>query len=138
MSSGAPPLRIACVLHESSVFCTPLGDRVRLAGTMEFSGLSRSLRPERLAQLTRAAREAFPGLGAASPVSEWSGLRPVSADGLPIVGPVPGVEGAWLATGHGMLGLTLGPVTGAWVADALIGGGESPRLLALSPARFHP
>ena len=135
---GAPPLRIACVLHESSVFCTPLGDRVRFAGTMEFSGVSRSLRPERLAQLTRAAREAFPGLGSAAPVSEWSGLRPVSADGLPIVGPVPGVEGAWLATGHGMLGLTLGPVTGAWLADALLGGGESPRLLALSPARFHP
>lgn len=134
---GAPPLRIACVLHESSVFCTPLGDRLRLAGTMELSGTNRHLRPERLEQLTRAAKAAFPGLGDGPVLSEWCGLRPMSADGLPLVGPLPGPEGAWVATGHGMLGLTLGPVTGEVVAEGVMGSDPSPRLLALSPERLH-
>ncbi|MEX2466502.1 MAG: FAD-dependent oxidoreductase [Gemmatimonadota bacterium] len=134
---GAPPLRGACVLHESSVFCTPLRGRVRFAGTMEFSGMNRVLRPARLAQLTRAARHVFPDLGDAPPLSEWSGLRPMSADGLPLIGELPGPGGAWIATGHGMLGLTLGPVTGEMIADALIGSTPSRHLLALTPARFH-
>ena len=136
-AEGAPPLRIACVLHESSVFCTPMGDHVRFAGTMELSAWNHELRPGRLRQLTRAAKAAFPALGDRPPVSEWCGLRPMSADGLPIVGPLPGLEGAWVATGHGMLGLTLGPVTGEMVAAALVDGRATPGLLALSPGRFH-
>lgn len=134
---GAPPLRIACVLHESSVFCTPMGDRLRLAGTMEFSGESRTLRAERLGQLERAASAAFPSLEHAVPLSEWSGLRPVSADGIPIVGELPGMPGTWIATGHGMLGLTLGPVTGEIVANGVLGGSKDAISLALSPRRFQ-
>ena len=133
--NGAPPLRIACVLNESSVFCTPMDTVVRFAGTMEFSGRNDVLRPARLRQLTRAARAAFPGLGTARPRSEWCGLRPMSMDGLPIVGELPGAEGLVVATGHGMLGLTLGPVTGQIVANLILGGGD-PRADALSPARF--
>jgi len=133
--NGSPRLRIACVLNESSVFCTPMDTVVRFAGTMEFSGENHVLRPGRLGQLTRAARAAFPELGTARPVSEWCGLRPVSMDGLPIVGPVPGVDGLHLATGHGMLGLTLGPVTGDMVANTILGPGD-PRVEPLEPSRF--
>jgi D-amino-acid dehydrogenase len=133
--NGAPPLRIACVLSESAVFCTPLYTKVRFAGTMEFSGVNRVMRPPRLRQLTQAARETFPGLGSARPDSEWCGLRPMSVDGLPIVGPLGGVEGLSVATGHGMLGLTLAPVTGEMIANLILEGGD-PRIEALSPARF--
>jgi D-amino-acid dehydrogenase len=133
--NGAPKMRIACVLHESSVFCLPMETVVRLAGTMEFSGANRILRRARLDQLTRAARDFIPKLGPARPVSEWCGLRPMSVDGLPIVGPLPGVEGVSVATGHGMLGLTLAPVTGEMIANLVLGGGDE-RLGALSPARF--
>ena len=134
---AAPPLRIACVLHESSVFCTPMEGRIRLAGTMEFAGVSRTLRPERLGQLARAASAAFPALKPVRPLSEWSGLRPVSADGLPIVGELPGMPGTWIATGHGMLGLTLGPVTGEIVARGVLGEPDDAISLALSPRRFQ-
>ncbi len=133
--NGAPRLRVACVLNESSVFCTPMGTTVRFAGTMEFSGENRVMRAARLDQMTTAAGHAFPGLGSARPVSEWCGLRPVSMDGLPIVGPIPGVDGLHVATGHGMLGLTLGPVTGAMVAGGLLGQGDA-RLAPLAPGRF--
>ncbi len=135
---GAPPLRVACVLHETSVFCTPMEGFVRFAGTMEFSGENDVMRRERLEQLTRSARRYLEGFAQdAEPVSEWCGLRPMSADGLPVVGPVPGAQGLWVATGHGMLGLTLGPATGRLVAEALTGEAESPYLEALAPARFR-
>jgi D-amino-acid dehydrogenase len=109
---------------------------VRFAGTMEFSGLNDTVRRPRLEQLTRAARCYFPGLGAHPPESEWCGLRPVSSDGLPVVGPVPGLEEVVVATGHGMLGLTLGPVTGALVADWVLDGGPEPLYRAMAPARL--
>ena len=131
---GAPRLRIACVLHESSVFCTPMDRIVRFAGTMEFSGMNHVLHQARLEQLTHAARHGLPDLGHVKPVSEWCGLRPMAADGLPIVGRIPGVDGAWVATGHGMLGLTLGPVTGSLIARDLLQ--AEPIVPELSPARF--
>jgi D-amino-acid dehydrogenase len=133
--NGAPALRIACVLNESAVFCTPLYTFVRFAGTMEFSGMNRVMRPSRLRQLTRAAREVFPGLGSARPASEWCGLRPMSVDGLPIVGPLGGVDGLSVATGHGMLGLTLAPVTGEMIANLVLEGGDG-RIAGLSAARL--
>ena len=134
-SNGAPNLRIACVLAEHAVFCTPMRASVRFAGTMEFSGENNEIRPDRLNQLTIAAREAFPHMGTAQPHSEWCGLRPMSIDGLPIIGFIPGIEGLVLATGHGMLGLTLGPVTGDIVANQVLDGSD-PRATHLSPARF--
>jgi len=93
------------------------------------------MRPERLRQLTRAARQVFPGLGSARADSEWCGLRPMSVDGLPIVGPLGDVEGLSVATGHGMLGVTLAPVTGEIIAKHVLEGGDA-RTEALSPARF--
>ena len=132
---GAPPIRTACVLSETSVFCTPMEGFVRLAGTMEFSGLNDVLRPARLRQLTEAGRTCFPRLGEEAPISEWCGLRPMSADGLPIIGPLGGVEGLSIATGHGMLGLTLGPVTGRIIAQQVAGVGDAGHR-PLSPERF--
>ena len=133
--NGAPRLQQACVLAESSVFCTPMDTFVRFAGTMEFSGENDALQPDRLRQLTNAARAAFPKMGMAHAISEWAGLRPVSVDGLPIVGSLSGVEGVYVATGHGMLGLTLGPVTGKLITADVLSTGE-PQIEALSPQRF--
>jgi len=132
---GAPPIRTACVLTETSAFCTPMEGFVRFAGTMELSRLNDVLRPGRLRQLTEAGRTCFPRLGHAEPISEWCGLRPMSADGLPIIGPLGGIDGLSIATGHGMLGLTLGPMTGRIIAKGVVGAGES-RYQPLAPERF--
>jgi len=136
VGSGSPPLRIAGVLNERSVFCTPMNGFVRYAGTMEFSGLNHIMRRPRLQQLTRSASQYFKGFGDAKPLSEWCGIRPVAADGLPIVGALPGAENVVVATGHGMLGLTLGPITGRQVASEIVDGVPEPGAVALSPARF--
>lgn len=71
-----------------------------------------------------------PGLGSATVTDLRVGLRPVSADGRPVLGRVPGVEGAYLATGHGPVGLTLGPYSGKLVAEAVVGDGAVPEAFA--------
>jgi D-amino-acid dehydrogenase len=133
--NGAPRMRIACILNETSVFCNSLETVVRFAGTMEFSGLNHIMRPARLRQLTTAARGYIEGIGTARPVSEWCGLRPMSVDGMPIVGALGGVEGLSVATGHGMLGLTFAPLTGQMIARLVMGEGDA-RLAGWSPDRF--
>ncbi|MEJ2240037.1 MAG: FAD-dependent oxidoreductase [Gemmatimonadales bacterium] len=119
---ATPSLGNTCMLGEKSVFCTPMGGFLRLAGTLEFSGINDHMRRPRLEQLTNAAKLYVDGLDDAEPISEWCGLRPCISDGLPVIGPVPGVEGLFLSTGHGMLGLTLGPVTGRMIAELLMEG----------------
>jgi D-amino-acid dehydrogenase len=131
-----PALRNTCVLGEKSVFCTPMDGFVRFAGTLEFSGLNEAIRQPRLAQLTNAAKLYFDGMGDDTALSEWCGLRPCMSDGLPVIGPVPGMGGLFLASGHGMLGLTLGPVTGHLVAEYVLEGRVSVDLSAARVDRF--
>lgn len=131
-----PPLEAACVLGETSVFCTPMSGRLRLAGTMEFSGLNHRMRPSRLAQLTASAEQYLSGIGPSRVTSEWCGLRPCTPDGLPVVGRLPGQTKVFAATGHAMTGLTLGPVTGSLMADLVTGTTPSIEVTALAPARF--
>ncbi len=119
---GAPSMHIACVFAETSVFCVPMGAFTRLAGTLEFSGVNHEMRRGRLEQLTTAAKRYVEGVWDAPPRSEWCGLRPCTPDGMPFVGPVPGQDGLFVATGHAMLGLTLGPVTGQIIADQVLEG----------------
>ena len=125
VDAGSRLLDIACVLAETSVFCTPMAGFTRLAGTLEFSGVNHEMRPRRLEQLTVAAEEYLDGVREAVIRSEWCGLRPCTPDGIPYVGPVPGQSGLFVATGHAMLGLTLGPVTGKLIEGYVLEGRTS-------------
>ena len=81
-------------------------------------------------QLLRECLRTAPGLGVAELVEVRVGSRPVSADGLPLVGPVPGWSNAFVATGHGTEGLLLGPLSAALLAEPLVeaaGGGRPAR-----------
>ena len=133
---SAPALGEACVLGETSVFCTPMGGSLRLAGTMEFSGLNHVMRRSRLEQLTSAAGRYMDGIGTTGIRSEWCGLRPCTPDGLPIIGLVPGQQRVFLATGHAMSGLTLGPITGSLIADLVMGETLAADVRRLEAARF--
>ena len=133
---GAPAMRVACTNRETGIICTPLEGRVRFVGTMEFTGYDLELNRTRLEQLTLKPRAWLPALGDAPPVSEWCGLRPMSPDGLPFVGPLGDMAGLSVAVGHGNLGLTLSAVTGEMVANHVMGTGDR-RLAPFSPARFR-
>ena len=124
-------------LGDAHVVLTPLGDVLRLGSTLELSGWDMRVRPRRVAYLREGGRRAI-GLPADGPVRQlWRGPRPVTPDGLPVIGRVPGRDRVILATGHCMLGLSLGPVTGRLVAQ--LAGGATPDidLAPLSLQRFR-
>jgi len=134
--SGTPGLSLPCLLVERSVFCTPMDRFVRFAGTLEFSGWNHDIRPDRLEQLMRSASLYFDGVERADPLDVWVGLRPCTPDGLPAIGALPGFRGLYAATGHGMLGLTLGPVTGKLLAERILDGATSLPIEPFDPGRF--
>ncbi len=110
------------LLVEDRVAVTPLGDRLRLAGTLEFSGLDLALSRGRL----EAVAAALPRYLDVDPVTveaaqPWAGLRPVTPDGLPLIGEARQQKNLLVATGHAMLGMALGPVTGKLVAEMVSG-----------------
>ena len=120
-------------LLETRAGVTPMAGRIRIAGTIEFSGLSAGRNPRRIEALKTAARGYLPGLDWAGAAEEWAGMRPLCPDGLPVLDRVPGTGNAYLATGHSTLGVTLAAVTGAHIA-AFVRDGTAPAELA--PFRF--
>lgn len=117
-------LRTSLTLEDAHMAVTPLQGMIRLAGTMEFSGFDETINPRRMAAIQRAAKEAFPAWDDQAPHRPaWAGLRPMTPDGLPIVGRLAG--NVWAATGHAMLGLTQAPTTGREIRD-LIAGRKQP------------
>ncbi len=111
--------------------------RVACGGTMEAAaGFDHRVTADGVHQLLRECLRTAPGLGAAELVEVRVGSRPVSADGVPLVGPVPGWSNAFVATGHGAEGLLLGPLSAAVLADSMVeaSGAGRPGTLAAVPA----
>jgi D-amino-acid dehydrogenase len=108
---------------------------VRVSGTLELGARGLSLSARRLAAITVAAQRAFPGWEMPPQPWDWAGMRPLSPDGLPFVGAVPGLDGLHLATGHAMLGVTLGPLTGQLIAGQLLDGTSNELLVGFDPGR---
>ncbi|WP_324618100.1 NAD(P)/FAD-dependent oxidoreductase [Streptomyces sp. RTd22] len=136
--SPAPvSLRTSLTLEDARVAVTPLNGMVRLAGTMEFGGLDEKIRPRRIAAIKRAATEAFTDWGApAGEAAPWAGLRPMTPDGLPVIGRLDPLDNVYVASGHGMLGLTLAPATAEIITEAITGRRTPPVAEAVSPGRF--
>ncbi|HTX07348.1 MAG TPA: FAD-dependent oxidoreductase [Solirubrobacteraceae bacterium] len=125
--SGVPPQRAAFFV-EAMIGAAPYDGAVRLAGMLELSGMDDSLKRRRLEAVYRAARAYLSGWQPGDAELEWAGLRPMTPDGLPIVGAVPGHPGAFLSTGHGMVGVTLAPATAALLAPLVLTGQSAPEL----------
>ncbi len=114
----------------------PLEGVIRVAGTAEFAGYDLSLPDARIQNLANLVRKVLPAGGfERAQAKPWCGLRPMSVDGVPIIGPTP-VGNLWVNTGHGPLGWTLAAGSGQLISDLLTGG--SPRVSpdAYSLARF--
>ncbi len=121
--AGAPT---STVLDETyKVAVTRLGDRIRVGGTAELAGWDLTLHESRRATLAHVVTDLYPAGGDVSQASFWCGLRPMTPDGAPIVGPTR-YANLLLATGHGTLGWTMGAGTGRVVADLI--GGRRPEI----------
>ena len=114
---------------------TSLGRRLRVAGTAEFAGFDKSLTPARVAALYRALEAVLPEIARRvnrDKAEAWTGLRPMSNDGMPFVGPT-GIDGLYVNSGHGALGWTMAMGSGSLLADVIAG-----RDAAIDPGPYLP
>jgi glycine/D-amino acid oxidase-like deaminating enzyme len=116
------------------VACTPLGDRLRIAGMMEFRHPRAPLDPRRIRAIVDAVRPFLHGVDLDDRRDEWVGSRPCTPDGLPLVGATASPR-IYVAGGHGMWGVTLGPVTGMLLAQAILKRETPPELAPFNPLR---
>ena len=123
------------ILMESKVAVTPMKGFTRFSGTMEIAGIQHDIKKNRVEAIARAAREYYPGVNIRKETLEEAqcGLRPLSPDGLPFIGRHSRYDNLSLATGHAMMGWSLGPATGKLIAELI---DEKPQSLNLNP--FSP
>ena len=132
-----PVLMPHSVLFETDhVVCTPLGDRVRVAGTMELGGVEGRLDQRRIDGIVRSATRLMPDLDLRDRSDMWVGSRPITPDGLPIIGRPSAWSNVLIGAGHGMFGVTLAPATGEALARLAVDDGTVNALEPFRPDRF--
>ena len=125
--------KVSLLFGEVPVVVNPLGDRLRLAGTLELAGMDLSINMRRVEAIRKAADRYLPGLAQAQLLEIWRGLRPCTPDGLPIISRSTSVSNLIVAAGHAMLGMSLGPITGKLVSQLVCD--EKPAV-DISPLRM--
>ncbi|WP_321854633.1 D-amino acid dehydrogenase [Paraburkholderia tropica] len=127
---GAPRVSVTDAHHK--VVYAPLGERLRIAGMVDLTGMSAHADRERIALLTRQARETFPQAGDYDAIQTWTGMRPATPDSKPLIGTTR-FRNLWMNTGHGALGFTLACGSAQLLADRL-----ANRALPLDGDAFAP
>src|SRR6478752_3616496 len=130
--------QLCSIFAEAKVAITPMDGRLRFGGTMEVGGLDLSINPARVRGIVKSVNAYFPKFSESDfdGVKPWAGLRPVSPDGVPYLGPVPKLNNLLVASGHAMMGLSLGPVSGCLIADLLAGDAPFRSIEAMGAGRF--
>ena len=131
--AGAP---VSTVMDETyKVAITRLGDRIRVGGTAELAGFNALLSEPRRATLAYSVSNLFPEGGDVAKASFWTGLRPMTPDGTPIIGPTR-LANLWLNTGHGTLGWTMACGSARVLADLISGRAPDIESADLALARY--
>lgn len=127
---------VSTVMDEThKIAITRLGDRIRVGGMAEIAGFDLSLNPKRRATLEHSVEDLFGGAGDQSRVTFWTGLRPMTPDGTPIVGRST-IPNLFLNTGHGTLGWTMAAGSGRVLADIVSGRATEIESADLGYARY--
>jgi len=131
-------LTYPAILVDHRVAMTPMGNDLRMGGTMEISGLNSPTLIKRAESIFKASKEYYPGLDVKFPSVDkiWSGLRPLSPDGLPYIGRHSKYDNLTIAGGHAMLGLSLAAATGKLVEELVAKSSLSVPLEPFSVERF--
>ncbi len=127
---------IPMLFKELKVVATPYPDRLRLSGTLELGGDPRELNQRRIQAIRDAGDRGLPRLNISRTIQTWAGQRPCTSDGVPVIGRSTKRPNLTVTAGHGMWGLTLGPVTGELVARGLLEAAPTLHEAAFSPDRF--
>jgi D-amino-acid dehydrogenase len=129
---------ICAIFTEARIAVTPMGNTLRFGGTMEMTGLNENINPVRVQGITKSLPKYYPAFNLAdfNGIQPWRGLRPCSPDGLPYLGRTARYQNLTIATGHAMMGLSLGPVTGKLMAEIVSGEKASINIELLNPDRY--
>jgi D-amino-acid dehydrogenase len=135
---GRPAWRPAHALYldEARIAWSPFAHEVRIGGTMEFSGFNTAVDRRRLDAIRAGSGRYLRGWPAGEGETAWAGLRPLTPDGLPVLGRLPGYDNIYAAAGHGMLGITLAPATASVMAQLLRTGDAGIDLTPFRADRF--
>jgi len=131
-------MHIAALLCEAKVSVTPMGPKIRFGGTMEIDAINDRINMNRVKGIVESIPQYFPDMAPALPEVKdiWFGFRPCSPDGLPYLGNSKTLENLTVATGHGMMGISLGPATGKLVSELVNGTQLSMDIRPFSANRF--
>ena len=131
-------VRIPTLLLEGRVAVTPMGTSLRFGGTMEIGDTNRSVNMNRVKGILETIPKYYPEMNVQLPEEKaiWSGLRPCSPDGLPYIGRSSKLKNLIIATGHSMMGMSLGPATGKLVTELVDEVPCSMDVCAFGPDRF--
>jgi D-amino-acid dehydrogenase len=134
----AKNVRIPSIFLEARVAVTPMANSLRFGGTMEIGGVNRFINMNRVKGIVDSIPKYYPDMKISMPLKEkvWHGLRPCSPDGLPYIGRSDRFENLIIATGHSMMGLSLGPATGLLVAEIIDHKKSSMDIELFRPFRF--
>lgn len=128
-------MHMPCLVTDQKISITPMPGGIRFSGTLGLQGYDLSVDERRAGPIRRHAA-LYCGDEHVAPIDTWAGLRPASPDGLPFVGPLPDMDNVWVASGHGMLGVTLGPITGQLIAEQIAGSTPSMDVAPFRVDRF--
>ena len=130
---------LCSIFTEARIAVTPMDGALRFGGTMEIAGLNEDITLRRVQGIVKAVPRYFPEFSASdfAGIQPWRGLRPCSPDGMPYVGRFGAYENLSTASGHAMMGLSLGPITGKLMGELLDGEPTSHALGLMNPDRFR-
>jgi len=128
--------RLEHVLRTPEIYLVPRGEgRVTVGATVERAGYDKTVEPHAIARLLQAAAALYPPIAETEIVESWAGLRPATADDLPLIGKAGAEANSWIATGHFRNGILLGPGTARLLSQAIRGEAPEMDLTPFSPYR---
>ena len=132
-------ITMPAILMESKVAVTPMQGFTRFSGTMEIAGINNAIRMNRVQAIAQASSQYYQGIAIAKEDQEKAhcGLRPLSPDGLPFIGRHSSCSNLVMATGHAMMGWSLGPGTGKLVSEIISGKKTAMDITAFAPERKY-
>ena len=132
---GKPNIMHSIVKHDDAYFVPRKDGRILVGASMEFVGFERGNTNDVIDTLLQSMGKIMPGLKSLMIEKQWMGFRPGSPDGLPFLGPVQGIEGLWVASGHYRNGVALAPITAQLMSDWVMGQVPSMNMDDFMPSR---
>src|SRR5699024_6812191 len=135
VSNPSPNVKHPLYLGDSKGGVTPFNNAIRMGGTMELSGNNLYINQDRIENIRSSTEKYFKNTFKGTE-EEWVGMRPMTPDGLPVIGKVPDLCNAYIATGHAMVGVSMSPATGKIISELIHTGNTKFEIAAFNPNRY--